>query len=273
MGLRQDMARFGIRAKKSLGQNFLVDDSVVRAIAEGAPVAGERVAEIGPGFGALTAALAARKPASLDLAEFDPDMVGILRRRAADGELPGVSVHQADALRWDFPHAGPWRLFGNIPYYITSPLFRRFLYDVANPPLSCVFLVQKEVADKVLCLDGKHSVLSLLVHWRADRVSRVASAPARCFDPAPKVDSAAVRVDLASPKPAPELTDEFLRLVHAGFAEKRKQLAGNLARALGGTKPAWEARFSALGLRPDIRAEDVPLAAWRSLAEARLAGK
>lgn len=266
MSVHDDLRRFAVRAKKSLGQNFLVDEKALAAIADGAPVAGQRVVEVGPGFGALTSFLAARKPASLDLVELDPDMADILEERAAAREFAvAPTVHRADVLAWTYPGAAPYRVFGNIPYYVTSPILRHFLYDVPVAPASVVVLVQREVADKILCRDGKHSVLSLLVHWRAADVRHVANVPAGAFVPAPKVDSAAVAVDVG-PRPDPDLTKAFLRLVHVGFAEKRKQLAGTYGKAFGQGRAHWEAAFATLGLRPDVRAEDVPLEAWRRLA-------
>ena len=266
MSVHDDLRRFAVRAKKSLGQNFLVDEGVLTAIAGAAPVAGERVVEVGPGFGALTGFLAAHKPAALDLVELDPDMADVLEGRRAAGEWPVTPVvHRADVLKWTYAGPSPYRVFGNIPYYVTSPILRHFLYDVPRAPESVVVLVQKEVADKILCRDGKHSVLSLLVWWRAAAVRHVADVPARAFVPAPKVDSAAVAVDVG-PRPDPELTRNFLKLIHAGFAEKRKQLAGTYGKVFGQGRAHWEARFATLGLRPDVRAEDVPLEAWRALA-------
>lgn len=266
MSVRADLQRFAVRAKKSLGQNFLVDETALAAIADGAPVAGERVVEVGPGFGALTGFLAARKPASLDLVELDPDMADIVEGRSAAREFAApLTVHRADVLDWAYPGQAPYRVFGNIPYYVTSPILRHFLYDVPVAPESVVVLVQKEVADKILCRDGKHSVLSLLVHWRAQKVRHVANVPSGAFVPAPKVDSAAVAVDVG-PRPDTQLTTRFLKLIHVGFAEKRKQLAGTYGKAFGQGRAHWEAEFAKLGLRPDIRAEDVPLEAWRALA-------
>lgn len=267
MSVRADLARFSIHAKKSLGQNFLVDECVLAVIAGAVPVTGESIVEVGPGFGALTGFLATQKPALLDLVELDADMADILQSRALAGEFAvAPTLHRTDVLKWQYRGTAPYRVFGNIPYYVTSPILRHFLYDVPVAPLSIVVLVQKEVADKILCRDGKHSMLSLLVHWRAAKVRPVIDVPAGAFIPAPKVNSAAVAVEVGE-RPLAHYTAQFLKLISAGFAEKRKQLAGNFSRAFGQGRAIWEQRFQKLGLRPDIRAEDVSLDAWRILAQ------
>ncbi len=186
-----------IRAKKSLGQNFLVDDGALSKIASACEVGGKNVVEVGPGYGALTERLLPLAPESLTLVELDADMVAILKDRLLRGDLAvpegtEFEIRSADVLAFE-PKSAPYRVIANIPYYITSPILERFLYTLPTRPEEMVILMQKEVADRIVAKDGKESGLSLFCKNACVSIEEVAKVRAECFRPAPKVDSAVLR--------------------------------------------------------------------------------
>lgn len=144
------LQRYQIEPKKALGQNFLTNDRIIEDIARHVDIAGHHVIEVGPGYGALTEKLIAGKPESLTLVEYDPRMVSILKDRKKRGELSGVdklTIVEQDVLQ--FIPTQSSLLIANIPYYITSPILFRFLYEVDLIPSEMIILMQKEVADKI----------------------------------------------------------------------------------------------------------------------------
>ena len=222
-------------AKKRFGQHFLHDPGILRRIAAAVEVgAGETVLEIGPGPGGLTAELE-RTGARLIAIEKDRDLVPALRAR-----FPGAQIVEGDALDLDWHElvgSGRFRIVGNIPYNITSPLLEQAL--TPPRPLVVVFLVQKEVAERIASAagNGSYGALSVGVQVVA-RVERLFTVPAGAFRPRPKVDSAVVRL---TPRPEPLLGDAeagaFRRFVVGLFGFRRKQLGRGL-RELTGAPPA-----------------------------------
>lgn len=260
---------YGIRAKKAFGQNFLVDDAALSAIANAVEVEGENVVEIGPGYGALTERLLAMRPKSLTLVELDPDMVAILEDRLAKGDLKvpegtEFEIRKMDVLEYEPAFSG-YRVIANIPYYITSPILDRFLYELPTRPEAMVILMQKEVAERIVAKDGKESGLSLFCKNACEAIEHVAKVPAGCFRPAPKVDSAVLRF-VVSESRDPVADGRFLKTVRAGFSSPRKKLASNLANGLGVPKETVAAAFSELGIDENERGERVPLSVWRGIS-------
>ncbi len=221
-------------AKKSLGQHFLFDPRILARIADSlAPEPGETVLEIGPGRGTLTETLALRA-GRLVAIEKDRDLIGGLRAR-----FPGVEIVEGDALEADW-HAlagpGAFAVIGNIPYNITSPLIDKAL--TPPRPRAVVFLVQKEVADRVAAPPGGPDYGALSVGVQAvAKVERLFRVPAGAFSPPPRVDSAVVRM---TPLDPPLIADRevapFRRMVVGLFGFRRKQLARGL-RELTGAGP------------------------------------
>ena len=219
------------RAKRRLGQHFLHDPRILGRIAAATGVGpGDTVLEIGPGPGGLTAALAATG-ARVVAIEKDTELIAPLAAR-----LPGATIAQGDALDLDWHAlAGSDRFVvaGNIPYNITSPLIDKAL---APPmPERIVFLVQKEVADRVAAPPGQGSYGALSIGVQAvARVERLFSVPAGAFVPAPKVDSAVLRLTpLAEPLIAPADRGAFRTLVVGLFGLRRKQLLRALRELTG----------------------------------------
>lgn len=259
------------RPRKRFGQNFLHDPGTIRRIIGAlAPAPGQHLVEIGPGRGALTAGLL-EAAGRLDVIELDRDLVGPLAGRL--GGLGDLRVHQADALRFDLCALLPadaagerLRIVGNLPYNISTPLLFRFL-DQADCIADLHLMLQKEVVDRMAAAPGgkTYGRLSVMVQSRCG-VERVLSVGPGAFSPAPKVDSAVVRLRPLRPPPV-DITDPPLhaRLVAAAFAQRRKRLSN----ALRGIADAE--LIESCGLEPGIRAERISVADFARLANAAAA--
>lgn len=247
--------------KKSLGQHFLRTKTYLAAIADAVRLEpGETVLEIGPGDGALTAELLARG-ARVIAVEKDHRLIPILNDKFRDTPF---EVHEADALEFDVTRhlSGPYKVVGNIPYYITGALLKKFLSG-KNQPMRLVFLMQKEVAERI-ARSPKESILSLSVKAYG-RPRYIKTVPAGAFVPPPQVDSGILVVeDIARAHFASAAQEgKFFELVRQGFSSKRKLLASNLKPLLGERVMEF---FKEAGVPEKVRAEDVPLEQWLALA-------
>ncbi|HYC30795.1 MAG TPA: 16S rRNA (adenine(1518)-N(6)/adenine(1519)-N(6))-dimethyltransferase RsmA [Gemmatimonadales bacterium] len=258
------------RPKRRLGQHFLTDPRILARIADALEAGpGDTVLEIGPGPGGLTAALAARA-ARVVAIEKDRDLVPALRDR-----FPSVTVVEADALEADW-HAlagGPFLVAGNIPYNITSPLLDKALEPPR--PARIVFLVQKEVADRVTAAPGTsdYGALTVGVHAVA-RAERLFTVPAGAFQPRPRVESAVLRlVPLESPLVADADRRTFRRLVVGLFGFRRKQLLRALRELTGWDPGRVGAVLAAAGLDPTARPEAVSPGAYAGLLRVLVDGE
>lgn len=258
-----------MRAKKSLGQNFLNAPGVIQKMIDVSGVqSGDLVIEVGPGKGALTEALLERG-AIVRCYELDPRMVEYLNEKynsyIQTGQL--TIVHQ-DILDLDLQEelsSGAYKVIANIPYYITNAIIRLFLTATHQPTDMCL-LVQKEVAERI-ARDTKQSILSLSVKvYGTPRY--VTKVPARYFSPKPKVDSAVVHIGGISRDAFSTPSDEerFFSVVKQGFAYKRKQLASNLGEAFV-SKAYWQQVLQDMGYPHTVRAEDVALLDWIQLGK------
>jgi 16S rRNA (adenine1518-N6/adenine1519-N6)-dimethyltransferase len=250
-------------AKKALGQHFLSDPRILARIAEAlAPPAGETVLEIGPGRGDLTAALVSRVTRLVAI-EKDRDLIPGLR-----AQFPAVELIEGDALELDWhtiAGSGSFSIIGNIPYYITSPLIDKALSPPR--PRTIVFLVQKEVADRVAAPPGgpEYGALSVGVQAVA-RVERLFKVPSGAFHPPPRVDSAVLRL---TPMADPLIPDAdvpgFRRMVVGLFGFRRKQLLRGLRELTG--RPAEEVGdwLGAARIEPSRRPQSVQPEAFVTL--------
>ncbi len=252
------------RAKKSLGQNFLMHTRIAERIAIVAGLSSDDIAfEIGPGTGMLTRELLKRAKRVVAL-EADPELFEKLRadfaREIAEGRLVLV---QGDIRTFNISTLPMgYALVANIPYYLTGEIFRMFL-ESDTQPSSMTLLVQKEVAERV-ARSRKESILSLSV--KAYGVPKYEfTVPRGAFVPAPKVDSAVLTVRDISRRNFLTPADEarFFELLHAGFAHKRKFVRKNIT----------DAGFSAEGTPERARAEDLPLSVWLALITAQSQGR
>lgn len=135
-----------IKAKKALGQNFLIDEEALSGIAGAIEISGKHIIEVGPGYGALTDHLIAKNPKSLDLVELDRDMIALLEGKYT---LEDLTIHHIDILRFVPPYE-TYSVIANIPYYITSPILFYFLYELTKAPDEMVIMMQEEVGEKIL---------------------------------------------------------------------------------------------------------------------------
>ena len=240
------------RAKRRLGQHFLADPRILARIADALePGPTDTVLEIGPGPGGLTGALLAQAGQVVAI-EKDRDLIAPLRER-----LPGVRVVEGDALDLDWHELvqSPFLVTGNIPYNITSPLLDKAL--LPPRPERIVFLVQKEVADRVTAEAGtpEYGALTIGIQVVA-RAERLFTVPAGAFHPRPKVDSAVLRLTpLSDPPIAEEERDSFRTLVVGLFGFRRKQMRRALRELTGWDASRVSAILAGLGLVETARPE------------------
>lgn len=267
--LRVVIAEHGLSARKSLGQNFLLDLNLTSKVARQAgDLSGCDVLEIGPGPGGLTRGLLAEGARKVLAIEKDARCLPALAEIAA--AYPGrLEVVEGDALQVDpLQHlTPPIRIAANLPYNVGTELLVRWLTPRDWPPFwqSLTLMFQREVAERIVAAPGSKAYgrLALLAQWRAD--ARIAmSLPPEAFTPAPKVSSAVVHLT-ALPAPRYPADPKVLEHVVArAFNQRRKMLRA----ALKGVAPDIEDRLLAAGIKPTDRAEQVPLEAFCALARA-----
>jgi 16S rRNA (adenine1518-N6/adenine1519-N6)-dimethyltransferase len=253
------------RPRKRFGQNFLHDQNVIRGIVAAiAPKEGERLVEIGPGLGALTAPLM-EALGRLDVVELDRDLIPHLEQQLGAGG--GLTIHNTDALKFDFCSLADsetaLRIAGNLPYNISTPLIFH-LIDQAHCIRDMHFMLQKEVVDRLAANPGggDYGRLSIMVQYHC-RVEKLFTVPPGAFNPPPKVDSAIVRLTPYREKPITVIDEKALsRLVAQAFAQRRKTLRNNLKSLLD------TATIEALGIDPGRRPETLSLAEFAQLADA-----
>ncbi len=266
---KRELRRLNLRAKKGLGQHFLVDEQALEKMISAAQLdPGDTVVEVGPGLGVLTRELA-REAGRVIAVEIDPAMVDALKETIAP--LSNVTIIHADILK-RVPEslidgATSYKVVGALPYNIASAVLRHFLEANVKPRLMVVAL-QKEVAQTVAAKSGDMSLLSVGVQFYGSPAI-VDYVAARSFYPPPKVESAIVRIDVYESPPV-EVADEhdFFNVVRGGFAAPRKQLRNSLAQGLE-LEPAEAA---AILKKADIdhqrRAETLSLEEWTAVYRA-----
>ncbi|MEZ5503605.1 MAG: 16S rRNA (adenine(1518)-N(6)/adenine(1519)-N(6))-dimethyltransferase RsmA [Halioglobus sp.] len=261
------------RARKRFGQNFLHDASVIDRIAAAVhPAAGEHLVEIGPGQGALTAALL-DSGCKLDVIELDRDLVpGLL---AAFGLRPGFKLHSGDALTFDFASlpghgsangenpADRLRVVGNLPYNISTPLLFRLLEHAAIIR-DMHFMLQLEVVERLSAVPGNKNWgrLGIMAQYQC-KVEHLFDVPPHAFRPPPKVQSAIVRLTPWRESPWPVCNGTALRtVVKAAFAQRRKTLRNNLKGIIDSSQ------LATLGIDPGARAETLQLTQFIEITNA-----
>ncbi|MGI6208616.1 MAG: 16S rRNA (adenine(1518)-N(6)/adenine(1519)-N(6))-dimethyltransferase RsmA [Anaerolineae bacterium] len=257
-------------ARKALGQNFLAGKSALRRILLALDLQpGDVVVEIGAGLGTLTGFLAATAREVVAV-ELDDDLAHYLAERfrpvgtvrLVHGDI--LDLTPADLLT---DTGEPYKVVGNLPYYITSAAIRHVLSWEPTPQV-IVVMVQEEVARRIVAKPGDLSLLALMVQLRA-RAEMVARVPAGAFVPRPKVDSAVVRI---VPDPArrlePEVEEHLFELARAGFQQKRKTLVNSLAGVAGMAREDLAQLLQDLGINPSARAQELSPDQWIALARA-----
>jgi 16S rRNA (adenine1518-N6/adenine1519-N6)-dimethyltransferase len=264
-----DIARllreYGLHPDKSLGQNFLVDESALQKVVEAAVIHNQDVVlEIGAGLGSLTRLLAARAQRVIAV-EIDRILIPALK--SVVWQFPNVQIVEGDILAYDpseLVYGADYLVVANIPYYITSSLIRHLL-EGNRPPSRVVLTVQREVAERICAGQGDMSLLALSVQVYGHPVI-VARLPAGAFYPPPKVDSAVIRIDLfASPLIPAEKLDVFFQLTKAGFSQKRKTLRNALAGGLRLPPSSTATLLAQAKIDPMRRAETLCINEWHQL--------
>ena len=249
-----------MRAKKSLGQNFLRDPKILKKIVDFARIEKDDiVVEVGPGEGTLTKLLLERAKRVIAI-EKDHFLVEHLKEKFREQILDDrLKIIEEDILDSDLKYNG-YKLIGNIPYYITGAIFKKFL-EAKKQPESITFVVQKEVADRIIARDGKESILSISMKaYGEPQYGGVIKAGS--FNPKPKVDSAIIsirNINRGKFKEAKIDGREFFEILKRGFAHKRKLLIKNLG--------AEEEVFTKCDIPENARAENLPVDKWICLAK------
>jgi len=264
-----------IKAKKSLGQNFLKSKKALLAMIEAGEINSfDTVLEIGPGQGVLTEKII-ETSAKVIAVEKDDRLIDLLNEKFATETQNGqFTLIHGDILELDLNLLGltnnNYKLIANIPYYITGLIFRKFLSENIQPS-KIVIMVQKEIADRIIARDEKESLLSLSVkaYGNAKKVMKVEKEN---FSPMPKVDSAILLVDNISKDFFKEISEEeFFEVIKAGFAHKRKILIANLKEKFGlpaqAGKNDLQKIFQKLKISEKARSEDLKLDDWKNLIQ------
>jgi 16S rRNA (adenine1518-N6/adenine1519-N6)-dimethyltransferase len=261
------LKRYGLKPQKGLGQNFLSDPASLRKVIDAADIQpDDTVLEIGPGLGSLTHLLA-ESAARVVAVELDRHLVNALEeilQPYSNVELLRANILEVN-LNELFSEPG-YLVVANIPYYITSALLRQLL-ETQHPPVRLVLTIQKEVAERICSDAGDLSLLALSVQVYG-KPSITATIPAGAFYPAPKVDSAVVRVDIyPEPLIQREKLDSFFALTKAGFSQKRKTLSNALSGGMHWEKDITVDLLIKSGIDPQRRAQTLTLPEWKNLVE------
>jgi len=264
---KRRLRQFGLKARKGLGQHFLVDEGVLEAIISAAKVSpDDLVVEVGPGLGILTGELA-RRAGGVIAIELDDKLAALLKETLASFE--NVTIINDDVLNIEPEEllkgqkTPVYKVVANLPYYITSPVLRHFLTAAAKPRVMIV-MVQKEVAEAIAARPGDMSILSVSVQFYG-KPEIVSYVPAQSFYPAPEVDSVLLRIGLY-PEPVVAVDEGgFFELVRAGFAAPRKQIANSLSQGFGLPKTVVLPFLEKADIDWQRRAETLTLEEWARL--------
>ena len=282
-GIKDLLRTENLAAKKRLGQNFLINQSVVTQMVEAAGIKKtDTVLEVGPGLGVLTEAIAARacpayqtgklpagKAGQVIAVEKDQQLFSYLTKRFTQQE--NVKIISQDIFKLNFNEHGlqkfSYKVIANLPFYITSH-FLRFILEQTEQPTELVLIVQKEVAERATAQPGNHSLLSLSVQFYSEP-EIIAIVDRRSFYPAPAVEAALLKIKVR-PQPAIQVDDSssFFRLLKISFASRRKQLHNNLAAGLKISNQEARQILTKAGFDPTRRAETFSLNEWEKLHRA-----
>lgn len=263
---KETAEKYGILPSKRLGQNFLVDYGVVKEEIEATGVGKEdTILEIGPGLGALTRELAG-KTKKVIAVEKDRRMVEALKGSFPDSK--NLELIQADMLEFDTKKLAPnYKALGNLPFYLTAPLVRKLLEENENRPERMVFIVQKEMARRIVSQPPEMNILAASVQFYA-KAKIVSYVSKNSFWPKPKVDAAILEI---IPFAERILTKKgaglFFKIVKAGFSQPRKQLVNNLSKKLKLSKTEVAGWLERNDISPKRRAETLKIEDWLKLTK------
>lgn len=262
------LKKYYIRPLKRLGQNFLIDETAIKKIIRTANLSSEDIVlEIGPGIGVLTQEIAKRVKKVIAV-EKDPKMDEILKETLKD--LRNIEIIREDILKFqtldrkDLPTN--YKVVGNLPFYLTAPVIRKFLELIDIQPQLMVLVVQKEVGQRIVAKPPRMNLLavSVQIYAKPEIVSYISK---KSFWPSPKVDSAIIKI---VPKKPPLSTRTlpvglFFKIVKAGFSQPRKQILNNLSKGLKLNKEEVKSWLLKNEIQPEQRAETLGIEEWIKL--------
>lgn len=267
---RQLLRRYDLKARKGLAQHFLTSRYVLDKITAAADLSEtDTVMEIGPGLGVLTKELVGKSGQVIGV-ELDDKLAGILKDNLSGFKNFSIinrdilEIEPGKLLQQQARGQNQYKVVANLPYYITSAVIRHFLEADVKPTLM-VIMVQKEIAQAITAKPGELSLLAISVQFYG-KPKVITYVPGECFYPAPKVESAVLRIDLF-PEPALKVksADSFFRLVRAGFTSNRKQIANSLALGLLLPKNDILPLLEKAGIDNTRRAETLSIEEWGKL--------
>ena len=265
--IKRLLKKYNIYPSKRLGQNFLVDEGILKKIVEAAELSkNDIVLEVGPGIGSLTVELAKRVKKVIAV-EKDQDLVRILKELLDCWKVRNVRIVEGDIRKIEnckLKIENCYKVVANIPYYLTSPLIRKFL-EASNAPKEMILMVQKEVAQRICAKPPDMSILAVSVQFYA-KPEIISFVSKKSFWPQPKVDSAIIKIKpLINADKRLINADLFLKTVKAGFSQPRKQLINNLSKKLKIDKEKVKNWLSKNNIRPTQRAETLTIEDWLKL--------
>lgn len=277
---KEILQKYNIRLTKSLGQNFLIDDNIVKRIVDAADVnAADLAIEIGPGIGSMTVELAARAGYVVAI-EIDKHLIPALKENLST--FSNTHIINADVLDLDFkevipgfkqdnPSLSSVKVTANLPYYITTPIIMKLLEE--DPGIdTMVFMVQKEVADRMVAKPGgkDYGALSVAVQYYSEP-QKVLSVPPHCFIPQPEVDSTVIRLSIRKTPPVELVSKElFFKVVKASFGQRRKTLVNALfnSGSFVENKEEIKKMLKDIGIGENQRGETLSIMQFAQLANA-----
>ena len=260
------LKKYQTQPLKRFGQNFLVDKSVLKKIVESADLRSKDIVlEIGPGIGTLTREIAKRVKKVISI-EKDQKMIEILKETLTG--FKNVKIIQGDVLKinpkYYILNTKSYKIVANLPYYIVSPVIRKFL-ETENRPKLMILMVQKEVAKRICSKPPEMSLLAVSVQFYA-KPEIISFVSKESFWPQPKVDSAIIKI-FPFKRARSVLTRLFFRIVKAGFSQPRKQLANNLSKGLKLDKEKIKKWLLENKIKPIQRAETLKIKDWVKLTK------
>lgn len=258
------LKKHGLRPTKRLGQNFLIDKSVLKKIILTSELNSfDEVLEIGPGIGTLTQELA-KKVKKVMAVEKDQKMVGILKETLKDFENIDIILGDIRKIEDYKVKIKNYKVVGNLPFYLTAPIIRKFLEMKEAKPQSIVLVVQKEVGQRICAKPSKMNLLAISVQFYAEP-QIISYISKKSFWPQPKVDAVIVKIT-----PRPSLIGDsklFFKVVKAGFSQPRKQLINNLSKGLKMPREKVKTWLLENNILPIQRAETLTVENWLKLVK------
>jgi len=254
---------YGLSPSKSLGQNFLIDNNIIKKILDVSnPLKNDSILEIGSGMGNLTSELS-KKAKQIIAVEKDEKMCIILKNL----NLKNVKIINKDILKVNLDKEIPqnYKVIANIPYYLTSKLIRKLL-ESGNKPSNITLMIQKEVAERICHIKEKSNLLSLSV-WFYAKPEIQFLVSKNSFYPKPKIDSTVIKITPYKKKRSKKFNEDFFKIIKAGFSHPRKQLINNFSEKLKKEKGPIKKWLISCNISPRQRAEEINLKKWIELAK------